>query len=151
MSRTQQKGGILCLNESKKSIEVLPTVPLRGTVAFPHMIMHFDVAREMSRKPCGGAVHADRRLFLVAQRDVFDENPEERDLFEIGVVAEIKQTLKTQDDTVRILVEGLVPRQHPSGNENGMSAHGGAPTCLHPREDPMMWNAGADAGCQGRV
>ena len=93
--------------ERKKSIEVLPTVPLRGTVAFPHMIMHFDVAREMSVKAVEEAVHADRRLFLVAQRDVFDENPEEQDLFEIGVVAEVKQTLKTQDDTVRILVEGL--------------------------------------------
>ncbi len=93
--------------ERKKSIEVLPTVPLRGTVAFPHMIMHFDVAREMSVKAVEEAVRADRRLFLVAQRDVFDENPEEQDLFEIGVVAEVKQTLKTQDDTVRILVEGL--------------------------------------------
>ena len=94
--------------ERKKNVtEMIPTVPLRGTVAFPHMIMHFDVAREMSVKAVEEALHGDRRLFLVAQRDVFDENPEEKDLFSIGVVAEVKQTLKTQDDTVRILVEGL--------------------------------------------
>ena len=93
--------------ERKNRSEFLPTVPLRGTVAFPHMIMHFDIAREMSVAAVEQALKTDRRLFLVAQRDVFDESPEMRDLFEIGVVAEVKQTLKTQDDTVRILVEGL--------------------------------------------
>ena len=61
--------------ERKKNVtEMIPTVPLRGTVAFPHMIMHFDVAREMSVKAVEEALHGDRRLFLVAQRDVFDEN-----------------------------------------------------------------------------
>ncbi len=93
--------------ERKNTHELIPTVPLRGTVAFPHMIMHFDVAREMSVNAVEQALKTDRRLFLVAQRDVFDENPEESDLYRIGVVAEVKQTLKTQDDTVRILVEGL--------------------------------------------
>ena len=93
--------------ERKKIQEMLPTVPLRGTVAFPHMVMHFDVAREISVKAVEEALRTDRRLFLVAQRDVFDENPEMQDLFSIGVVAEVKQTLRTQDDTVRILVEGL--------------------------------------------
>ena len=63
--------------ERKKTTptEKLPTVPLRGTVAFPHMIMHFDVAREMSVKAVEEALRTDRKLFLVAQRDVFDENP----------------------------------------------------------------------------
>lgn len=82
-------------------------IPLRGTVAFPHMIMHFDVAREMSVKAIEKALHSDRRIFLVAQEDVFDETPEATDLFEIGVIAEIRQTVKSQDDVVRVLVEGL--------------------------------------------
>lgn len=93
--------------ERNRTTEMLPTVPMRGTVAFPHMVMHFDVAREMSIKAVEEALRHDRRLFLVAQRDVFDENPEEADLYRIGVIAEIKQTLRTQDDTIRILVEGL--------------------------------------------
>lgn len=93
--------------ERKREPEMIPTVPLRGTVAFPHMIMHFDVARELSVQAVEQALKTDRRLFLVAQRDVFDESPEMDGLFSIGVVAEVKQTLKTQDDTVRILVEGL--------------------------------------------
>ncbi len=94
------------MQEKKKTIETLPTVPMRGTVAFPHMVMHFDIAREMSKKAVEEALHGDRRLFLVAQHDVFTEEPDENDLYEIGVVAEIKQTLKTSDDTIRILVEG---------------------------------------------
>lgn len=93
--------------EQNRTAEMLPTVPMRGTVAFPHMVMHFDVAREMSVKAVEAALQQDRRLFLVAQRDVFVEDPEESDFFRVGVVAEIKQTLKTQDDTVRILVDGL--------------------------------------------
>jgi ATP-dependent Lon protease len=90
----------------KMIVEKLPTVPMRGTVAFPHMVMHFDVAREMSVQAVEEALRRDRKLFLVTQRDVFKEDPDVDDLYEIGVVAEIKQTLKTPDDTVRILVEG---------------------------------------------
>ncbi len=94
------------MQEKKKLTEILPTVPMRGTVAFPHMVMHFDIARDISKKAVEEALHGDRRLFLTAQRDVFIEDPTERDLHEIGVVAEIRQTLKTSDDTIRILVEG---------------------------------------------
>ncbi len=94
------------MQEKKKMIETLPAVPMRGTVAFPHMIMHFDVARDMSVKAVEEALQHDRKVFLTAQKDIFEENPTGKDLYQIGVVAEIKQTLKTQDDTVRILVEG---------------------------------------------
>ncbi len=94
------------MQEKKRTTEILPTVPMRGTVAFPHMVMHFDIARDMSKKAVEEALRGDRRLFLTAQRDVFVEEPDARDLHEIGVVAEIRQTLKTPDDTIRILVEG---------------------------------------------
>lgn len=93
------------MQENKKSFETLPTVPMRGTVAFPHMMMHFDVARTMSVQAVEEALKNDRKVFLTAQKDVFDEHPEQDDLYQIGVVAEIKQTLK-QDDAIRILVEG---------------------------------------------
>ncbi len=94
------------MQEKKRNTEILPTVPMRGTVAFPHMVMHFDIARDMSKRAVEEALRGDRRLFLVAQRDVFVEEPDARDLHTIGVVAEIRQTLKTPDDTIRILVEG---------------------------------------------
>ncbi len=94
------------MQEKKKTTEKLPTVPMRGTVAFPHMVMHFDIARDMSVKAIEEALRGDRRLFLAAQRDVFTEDPQPNEIHEIGVVAEIKQTLKPQDDTIRVLVEG---------------------------------------------
>lgn len=94
------------MQEKKKTTELLPTVPMRGTVAFPHMVMHFDIARDMSRKAVEEALRGDRRLFLTAQKDVFTEEPNIDDLYEIGVVAQIRQTLKTTDDTIRVLVEG---------------------------------------------
>ena len=93
--------------EKTKYPDLMPVVPMRGTVAFPHMVMHFDVARDKSVAAVEEALRRDRRLYLVAQRDVFEDNPEQKDLYHIGVVAEIKQTLHSQDDTVRILVEGL--------------------------------------------
>ncbi|MCR4644432.1 MAG: endopeptidase La [Oscillospiraceae bacterium] len=93
--------------KKKKTTEMLPTVPMRGTVAFPHMVMHFDVARDMSIAAVEEALRRDRRVFLVAQRDVLDEFPEEKEMYTIGVVAEVKQTLQTQDETIRILVEGI--------------------------------------------
>ena len=93
------------MQEKKKTTEKLPTVPMRGTVAFPHMMMHFDVARTMSVRAVEEALLHDRKIFLTAQKDVFDERPEQKELYQIGVVAEIKQTL-TQEDVTRILVEG---------------------------------------------
>ncbi|MDE6708320.1 MAG: endopeptidase La [Oscillospiraceae bacterium] len=93
------------MQEKKKLTEKLPIVPMRGTVAFPHMIMHFDVARSMSIQAVEVALKHNRKIFLTAQKDVFEESPSGKDLYQIGIVAEIKQTLK-QDDTIRILIEG---------------------------------------------
>ncbi|MDE6657688.1 MAG: LON peptidase substrate-binding domain-containing protein, partial [Oscillospiraceae bacterium] len=82
------------MQEKKKLVEKLPTVPMRGTVAFPHMIMHFDVARAMSVQAVELALKHDRKIFLTAQKDVFDESPIQEDLYQVGIVAEIRQPLK---------------------------------------------------------
>ncbi len=83
---------------------ILPMIALRGIVGFPHMILHFDIAREMSEKALDAAMNSDHRLFLVAQRDMMDENPGEQDLYSVGVIAEIRQVLHTEDCS-RVLVE----------------------------------------------
>ena len=62
------------MQEKKKLIERLPAVPMRGTVAFPNMMMHFDVARKMSVRAVEEALLHDRKIFLTAQKDVFDEH-----------------------------------------------------------------------------
>ena len=109
------------MQEKKKTTEKLPAIPMRGTVAFPHMMMHFDVARTMSVQAVESALRHDRRVFLTAQKDIFEEEPTAHDLYQVGVVAEIRQTLKSQDDTVRILVEGVCRAKVKSiRNENGV-------------------------------
>ena len=86
---------------------ILPAVPMRGLVCFPRMVMHFDIARDFSIKAIETALRTDRKVFLTAQKSPYTETPEKDDVYSIGVVAEIRQTLKTPDNVVRILVEGL--------------------------------------------
>ena len=87
--------------------KALPTIAMRGLVAFPGMVMHFDIAREQSVAAVQAALDGDRKVFLIAQRDVFVEEPVQKDVYTIGVVAEIRQTLKTPDNILRVLVEGM--------------------------------------------
>ncbi len=91
----------------KNNEATFPSVAMRGFVCFPRLVMHFDVARKFSVNAVENALKGDRLIFLTAQRDVYNENPEKNDLYEIGVVAEIRQTLKTPDNVIRVLVEGL--------------------------------------------
>ncbi len=85
----------------------LPLVPLRGIVVFPNMIMHLDVGRESSINAVEAAMVSNRRIFLVAQMDTDTDSPEEDDLFDVGTISEIRQTIKLPDGNVRVLVEGL--------------------------------------------
>ena len=93
-------------NREDKNI-FIPTIAIRGMVLFPKMVMHFDIAREISTKAVEQAIKGDRKVFLVTQKDVFVEDPDREDVYEIGVVAEIRQTLKTPDNILRVLVEGI--------------------------------------------
>ena len=85
----------------------LPLVPLRGVTVFPNMIMHLDIGRENSIDALEAAMVADRRIFLVAQKDSDEENPEREDLYTVGTVAEVRQIMKMPDGNVRVLVEGI--------------------------------------------
>lgn len=87
--------------------EILPMLALRGMVAFPETIIHFDVQRDKSRTSLKKAMDGDQRVFLVAQKDIKVEEPEQNDLYKIGVVARVRQTLKIAPNIVRILVEGV--------------------------------------------
>lgn len=96
--------------KSDKNIEnglVLHTIAMRGLVAFPKMIMHFDVSREKSVKAIERAVKDGGKIFLIAQHEVYVENPKASDLYKVGVVAEIKQVLKLPDNAMKVLVEGV--------------------------------------------
>ena len=84
----------------------MPAVALRGMVILPGMVAHFDVSRAKSIKAVEEAMMDEQKIFLVSQKDVEQENPDIEDLFKIGIIAEVKQVIKLQNNIVRILVEG---------------------------------------------
>ena len=84
----------------------MPAVALRGMVILPGMIAHFDISREKSIKAVEQCMMETQKIFLVAQRDVEQENPQLEDLYQIGIIAEVKQVIKLQNNIIRVLVEG---------------------------------------------
>ncbi len=91
---------------AKKNVLEMPVLALRDLVIFPKMVIHFDVIRPKSINSIKRALAGDRMIFLVAQQDANLEDPTEKDLYQIGVVAEIRQIVKTSNNVTRILVEG---------------------------------------------
>ena len=86
--------------------EQMPVLALRGLVLFPHMVLHFDVGREKSILALNEAMSKGRKVFLVAQRDIKDDDPTGGQLYQVGVVAEVRQIVRAQGDTLRVLVDG---------------------------------------------
>lgn len=87
---------------------VFYAVAMRGMVAFPKMVMHFDIARKKSIKAIDYAIKNGGKIFLVAQKDSLVDDPKKSDLYKIGIVAEIRQILKMPDNKViKLLVEGM--------------------------------------------
>ncbi len=86
---------------------VLPLLPIRDQVYFPHMIFPLLVGRERSVRALDEAIKHDRQIVLVAQRQVNTEDPEPEELYRVGIVAEIMQHLRVPDGTVRVMLEGL--------------------------------------------
>ncbi|MBQ6625420.1 MAG: endopeptidase La [Clostridia bacterium] len=88
--------------------EIMPVVALRGLVVFPGDTLHFEVGRKKSIRALDKAMRGKRLVFLVAQKEVGIEEPSLEDLYKVGVVASIKQTVKMPNsDHVRVTVEGL--------------------------------------------
>lgn len=86
----------------------MPIVALRGLTVFPGMNLHFDVGRKKSIAALKNAMNNDQRIFLVAQKDAGVNEPELDDLYEVGVVCEIKQMIKIPNSpNLRVAVEGL--------------------------------------------
>lgn len=85
----------------------MPMLVLRGLVLFPQMVLHFDVGRDKSISALNQVMENDRKIFLVAQKDIRDDEPKASALYKVGVVAQVKQIIKSQSGTWRVLVEGM--------------------------------------------
>ncbi len=86
---------------------ILPILALRGLTVFPDQTVHFDIGREKSIKALETAMKGDQTLFLVPQKDILVDDPGLADLYSVGTVAKVKQVLKNQGDTLRVLVTGI--------------------------------------------
>ena len=86
--------------------EVLPVLPLRDIVVFPHMIVPLFVGREKSIKALEEVMREDKRIMLVAQKNAADDDPATDTIYEVGTLAQVMQLLKLPDGTVKVLVEG---------------------------------------------
>lgn len=86
--------------------ELLPVLPLRDIVVFPHMIVPLFVGREKSVRALEAVMREDKQILLVAQRNAAQDDPGAADLYDVGTVSTVLQLLKLPDGTVKVLVEG---------------------------------------------
>lgn len=87
--------------------KLMPLLALRGIIAFPGMTVNLDVGRDKSINAVNAAMQLDKKILLVTQRDAETADPKREELYNYGVVAEIKQLLKLPSGAIRILIQGL--------------------------------------------
>ena len=90
----------------RASGEILPVLPLRDIVVFPHMIVPLFVGREKSVRALEAVMKEDKQILLVAQKNAAQDDPAADDIYRVGTVSTILQLLKLPDGTVKVLVEG---------------------------------------------
>lgn len=91
----------------RKLPRVIPALPVRDTVYFPHMLFPLFLGREKSIRALDHALETHRYILLITQRDVAVEDPGPEDVYTVGVVAEVMQVLRVPDGTVRVTLEGI--------------------------------------------
>ncbi len=88
-------------------LKIMPAVTLRGMVILPGMVIHFDISKKVSIHAVEEAMKNDEKVFLVTLKNNEVDEPEQEDLYEVGVIAQIKQLIKMPNQIVRVLVEGI--------------------------------------------
>ncbi len=112
------------VNDQDQNQKILPVLPLRDVVVYPHMVIPLFVGREKSIRALDSAISADKQIMLVAQKSASVDDPGPNDIYRVGTVATILQLLKLPDGTVKVLVEGLERARiiHFTENEAHFSA-----------------------------
>ena len=91
----------------KSETRSLPMMPIRDVVIFPHMMTPFVVGREASIRALEEALAGDKRIFLATQHDPSVDDPKPNEIYQVGTVANIVQSLKLPDGNIKVLVEGI--------------------------------------------
>ena len=89
-----------------EQVSTMPVIALRGLTVFPNVLIHFEVSRDASVKALEEAITAGSSVFLVGQKDISVEAPEQKDLYTVGTISNIRQILRMPGDNVRVMVEG---------------------------------------------
>ncbi len=124
------------MSKSKEK-KTMPAIAMRGLVIFPRMILHFEVGRDYSVNALKAASEGERRIFLVAQKDASISDPQPSDVYQIGVVAEVRQILKTPDGATRVLAEGLYRAKAVDFHYEG-NYYIATPTRLEDRKNTLL-------------
>ena len=85
----------------------LPMMPIRDVVIFPHMMTPFVVGRDSSVRALEEALAADKKIFLATQHDASVDDPRPDEIYSVGTIANIVQSLKLSDGNIKVLVEGV--------------------------------------------
>jgi ATP-dependent Lon protease len=91
----------------KSDTRVLPMMPIRDVVIFPHMMTPFVVGRESSIRALEDALAGDKKIFLATQHDASVDEPKPGEIYQVGTVSNIVQSLKLPDGNIKVLVEGV--------------------------------------------
>src|SRR5437762_7660884 len=91
----------------KSETRTLPMMPIRDVVIFPYMMTPFVVGRESSIRALEDALAGDKKIFLAAQHDASVDEPKPNEIYTVGTVSNIIQSLKLPDGNIKVLVEGV--------------------------------------------
>ncbi|HEV2348492.1 MAG TPA: endopeptidase La [Terriglobia bacterium] len=91
----------------KSDTRMLPMMPIRDVVIFPHMMTPFVVGRDSSIRALEDALAGDKKIFLATQHDASVDEPKPNDIYQVGTIANIVQSLKLPDGNIKVLVEGI--------------------------------------------
>ena len=105
--------------ETKK----LPMMPIRDVVIFPYMMTPFVVGRESSVHALEEALTADKKIFLATQHDASVDEPKPNEIYQVGTIVNIVQSLKLPDGNIKVLVEGI--EREDSSNQRERRLHAG--------------------------
>ena len=94
-------------NREKFETRKLPMMPIRDVVIFPHMMTPFVVGRESSVRALEEALAADKKIFLATQHDASVDEPKANEIYQVGTIVNIVQSLKLPDGNIKVLVEGI--------------------------------------------
>ena len=94
-------------SKEKSDSRRLPMMPIRDVVIFPHMMTPFVVGRESSVRALEEALATDKKIFLATQHEATVDEPRPDEIYQVGTVANIVQSVRTPDGNIKVLVEGL--------------------------------------------